>query len=64
MVSSPGQGEVITRLFVPVLETATNVPAGPPDVTDFHELFTAADCSVQVMPSGEVITRSLVVFLF
>ena len=53
-------GEVITRLPVPELDTATNnsAPAGPPYVTEFHEILKGTGRLVHVIPSGEVITRS------
>ena len=48
---------VITRLPVPVLETATNVscPVGPPHVTDNQSLSAAEVWLVQVMPSARTV---------
>ena len=51
-ISAP---EVITRLPVPLLETATNKPL--PNVTESQKLSAADALDVQVMPSGLVITR-------
>jgi hypothetical protein len=49
-------GDVITRLPVPLIETATNIPL--PYARETQELVAAALCDVQVIPSGDVMTRS------
>lgn len=49
-------GEVMTRLPVPVIDTAQNRPSSGDQHMDRQSLSAGVTCAVQVMPSGEVIT--------
>jgi hypothetical protein len=49
----------MTRLPVPVSDTATNRPAPDPQHTLRHELAAAADCDDHAVPFDDVMTREV-----
>jgi hypothetical protein len=47
----------VIHLFVPVLDTAQNMPSSGDQQTERQALAAAAACAVHAVPLGEVITR-------